>query len=150
MNEKNKDALFNRLTLGVFEPGSTFKIFTTAAAIQRRRNHRSSYDAREGIKIGRFKISDYHAERRVLTLPEVFMHSSNIGSVRMAQSVGTEQFTNFLSDLGLFKAPNIEIPEVGAPLVPKPWKEINTMTAAFGHGIAVSPLPGWWWPLPPS
>lgn len=141
VNEKDKDALFNRMTLGVFEPGSTFKIFTTAAAIENAgATMDSSYDARESIKIGRFKISDYHAEKRVLTLPEVFMHSSNVGSVRMAQQVGTEPFRNFLSDLGLFRAPEIELPEVGAPLIPKPWKEINTMTVAFGHGIAVSPL----------
>ncbi len=141
VNEKNKDALFNRLTLGVFEPGSTFKIFTTAAAIETAgANMGDVYDARDAIKIGRFKISDYHAERRLLTLAEVFMHSSNIGSVRMAEKVGTAEFQNFLKDLGLFHAPEIEIPEVGAPIIPKPWREINTMTAAFGHGIAVSPL----------
>jgi len=141
VTDKNKDALFNRLTLGVFEPGSTFKIFTTAAAIETAgANMGATYDARESLKVGRFKISDYHAEKRVMTLPEVFMHSSNIGSVRMAQQVGTDNFKNFLSDLGLFKAPSIELPEVGAPLIPKPWKEINTMTVAFGHGIAVSPL----------
>lgn len=141
VNEKNKDALFNRLSLGVFEPGSTFKIFTTAAAIEDSGAGMSTtYDAREPLKVGRFKISDFHPEKRVLTLPEVFMHSSNIGSLRMAQSVGTDDFKNFLSDLGLFNAPEIEIPEVGKPLVPKPWKEIHTMTASFGHGIAISPL----------
>lgn len=141
VDAKKKDKLFNRLSLGVFEPGSTFKIFTTAAVIEH--EHASmaqEFDAREPIKVGRFKISDYHAEKRVLTLPEVFMHSSNIGSVRMAQMVGTDNFKNFLSDLGLFKAPTIEIPEVGKPLVPHPWREINTMTASFGHGLAVSPL----------
>ncbi len=141
VNDKDKNTMFNRLTLGVFEPGSTFKIFTTAAAIENAgAGMGATYDATKPLKVGRFTISDYHAEKRVMTLPEVFMHSSNIGSVKMAQQVGTEQFQNFLSDLGLFKAPDIEIPEVGAPLIPKPWKEINTMTAAFGHGIAVSPL----------
>ncbi|PZO87097.1 MAG: penicillin-binding protein 2 [Micavibrio aeruginosavorus] len=140
VNAKNKDALFNRLTLGVFEPGSTFKLFTTAAAIEHGAKMDTTYDARTPVKIGRFSISDYHAERRILTLPEVFMHSSNIGSIKMAQAVGTDDFKNFLSDLGLMKAPQIEIPEVGAPLVPSPWHEVNTMTASFGHGIAVSPL----------
>lgn len=141
VSEQDKDALFNRLTLGVFEPGSTFKIFTTAAAIElSKANVGDVYDASTPIKAGRFTISDYHAEKRPLTLAEVFMHSSNIGSVRMAEQVGTDEFRNFLKDLGLFHAPEIEIPEVGAPLVPHPWKEINTMTAAFGHGIAVSPL----------
>ncbi len=136
-----KKNLFNTLTLGVYEPGSTFKIFTTAAAIELAgAGMDKMYDAREGIKVGRFKISDYHAEKRILTLPEVFMHSSNIGSVKMAEDVGTEAFRNFLKDLGLFSKPSIELPELGAPLVPSPWREVNTMTASFGHGIAVSPL----------
>lgn len=138
---KKKDALFNRLSLGVFEPGSTFKVFTTAAVIEDQNTSMAQeFDARESIKIGRFKISDYHAQKRIMTLPEVFMHSSNIGSVQMAQMVGTDDFKNFLADLGLFKKPSIEIPEVGAPLVPAPWREVHTMTASFGHGLAVSPL----------
>jgi len=58
----------------------------------------------------------------------------------MAQAVGVDSYRNFLKDLGLFSKPDIEIPEVGAPLMPSQWKEINMMTASFGHGIAVSPL----------
>lgn len=139
--EKNDPALFNTLTKGVFEPGSTFKIFTTAAAIENANAQMdTTYDAREGIKVGGHRISDYHAQKRIMTLPEVFMHSSNIGSIRMAQAVGTDQYKNFLKDLGLFSRPNLEIPEVGAPLIPSPWREIDTMTASFGHSIAVSPL----------
>lgn len=141
VTDKDKKALFNNLTLGVFEPGSTFKLFTTAAAIENAgAGMGKTYDAREPIKISRFKISDYHAQKRIMTLPEVFMHSSNIGSVMMAQDVGTDAFRAFLSDLGLFRAPELEIPEIGKPLVPAPWKEITTVTASFGHGIAVSPL----------
>ncbi len=141
MPKKDDPALFNTLTKGVFEPGSTFKIFTTAAVIENANAQMSTtYDAREGIKIGRHKISDYHAQKRIMTLPEVFMHSSNIGTIRMAQAVGTEQYRNFLKDLGLFSRPSLEIPEVGAPLVPSPWREIDTMTTSFGHSIAVSPL----------
>jgi cell division protein FtsI (penicillin-binding protein 3) len=139
--KEDKDAIFNRLTLGVFEPGSTFKIFTTAAAIELGGAGMGKvYDAREPIKVGRFRISDYHAQKRILTLPEVFMHSSNIGSVHMALDVGTEAYKNFLKDLGLFKAPQLEIPEIGAPIIPSHWKDVHTMTASFGHGIAVSPL----------
>lgn len=137
----SKESLFNMLTLGVYEPGSTFKIFTTAAAIELNGAGMGKvYDAREPLRVGRFKISDFHPEKRNLTLPEVFMHSSNIGSVRMAQDVGTEAYRNFLKDLGLFSPATIELPEVGAPLIPTPWREIHTMTASFGHGIAVSPL----------
>jgi cell division protein FtsI (penicillin-binding protein 3) len=141
VTEKNKKSLFNNLTLGVYEPGSTFKIFTTAAAIENAgATMGSTYDARESLHIGRFRISDYHAQKRIMTLPEVFMHSSNIGSIKMAQAVGTDQFKNFLKDLGLFRKPDLEIPEVGSPLIPAKWSEIDTMTASFGHGIAVSPL----------
>jgi len=140
-DKKNKAAMFNNLTLGVFEPGSTFKIFTTAAAIENAGAQMgTTYDAREPLKIGRFKISDYHAQKRIMTLPEVFMHSSNIGSIKMAQAVGVDPFKNFLKDLGLFSKPDIEIPEVGAPIIKSSWKEIDMMTASFGHGIAVSPL----------
>lgn len=140
VNEKDKDALFNRLTLGIFEPGSTFKIFTTAAVIENAgAGMDTMYDAREPIKISRFRISDYHPEKRVLSLPEVFMHSSNIGSVRMEQEMGKESFLNFIRDLGLLKKPEIEIPEVGAPSLPD-TSDIRMMTASFGHGISVSPL----------
>lgn len=139
--DKDDPVLFNTLTKGVFEPGSTFKIFTTAAAIENANAQMgTTYDAREALRIGGFKISDYHAQKRVMTLPEVFMHSSNIGSIKMAQAVGTDQYKNFLKDLGLFSRPSLEIPEVGGPLIPSPWQEIDTMTASFGHGIAVSPL----------
>jgi cell division protein FtsI (penicillin-binding protein 3) len=141
ITQKNKAAMFNNLTLGVFEPGSTFKIFTTAAAIENAGAQMgTTYDAREPIHIGRFKISDYHAQKRIMTLPEVFMHSSNVGSIKMAQAVGVDPFKNFLKDLGLFSKPDLEIPEVGAPIIKTKWHEIDMMTASFGHGIAVSPL----------
>src|SRR5207302_3482854 len=65
---------------------------------------------------------------------------SNIGAARMAMDAGTERFRDFLGRVGLLRAPTFEIPEIAAPLVPAPWREINTMTAAFGHGISVSPL----------
>lgn len=132
---------FNRVTLGVYEPGSTFKIFTTAALLESGDVPMGrTFDATQPLKAGRFTINDYHAERRRMTVPEVFMHSSNIGSAMMGQAVGTKAFTDFLSDLGLMSAPKVEISEIGAPIVPKPWREINTLTASFGHGIAVSPL----------
>jgi cell division protein FtsI (penicillin-binding protein 3) len=140
IHDRNKKALFNQLTLGVFEPGSTFKIFTTAAAIEHGAKMGKAYDVREPMKVGKFKISDYHSQKRIMSLSEVFMYSSNVGTVKMAMDIGTDEYKNFLADLGLFRAPSVELPEVGAPLMPKPWREINTMTASFGHGIAVSPL----------
>lgn len=137
-DDKNR---FNRVTLGVYEPGSTFKIFSTAALLDLTdAGMGKGFDARKPLVSGRHKIHDYHAEKRILSLPEVFMHSSNIGSAMMGQEVGTEKLKSFLSDLGLFAAPDIELPEKASPLIPSPWRDINTLTASFGHGIAVSPL----------
>jgi cell division protein FtsI (penicillin-binding protein 3) len=137
----NEKTLFNRATLGAYEMGSTFKIFNTAMALDGGTSRMASvYDVSKKIHIGRFTISDYHTIRHPITLPEVFMHSSNIGSVKMALEAGTERQRAFFARLGMLRAPSIEIPEVAGPLVPSPWREINTMTIAFGHGMSVTPL----------
>jgi cell division protein FtsI (penicillin-binding protein 3) len=73
-------------------------------------------------------------------VPEIFEHSSNIGAARMAMDAGGDRFKEFLGRVGLLRAPTFEIPEIGAPLVPSPWRDVSTMTVAFGHGISVSPL----------
>ena len=133
--------LFNRLTLGVYELGSVFKIFSTTALFEYLNVPMSTtFDAREPIKIGRFTISDYHAEDRILTVPEVFMYSSNIGAAMMGQAVGTENLKSFYRDLGLLTPLDFEIKEVGRPLVPSPWGEVHTLTASYGHGVATTPL----------
>lgn len=137
----NNNALFNRMTLGVYELGSVFKIFSTAALLD---THDlpmgTTFDAREPIKVGRFTINDYHAQKRELTIPEVFMHSSNIGSALMAQQVGTEGLRDFYDDLGLLRSMDFDLPEIGRPLVPDPWREVTTLTASYGHGLATTPL----------
>lgn len=132
---------FNRLTLGVYELGSVFKMFSTAALLEQTHAPMSTgFDTREPLVRGRFKINDYHPEKRVLTIPEVFMYSSNIGAALMGERVGTQGLKDFYDDLGLLSPLPLEIEEIGRPLVPQPWRELNTLTAAFGHGIAVSPL----------
>jgi cell division protein FtsI (penicillin-binding protein 3) len=141
LNEAKKESLFNRATLGVYEMGSTFKIFTAAMALDYgTATLAKSYDATKPIHIARFTINDYHAEHRWLTVPEIFEVSSNIGAARMAIEVGPERQHDFLARLGLLKPSPIELPENGAPLVPNPWRDINTMTIGFGHGISVTPV----------
>jgi cell division protein FtsI (penicillin-binding protein 3) len=136
-----EDLRFNRTTLGVYEMGSTFKIFTTAMALDAGTVKLSGgYDATDPIRIARFVIRDYHAKKRWLSVPEIFMYSSNIGSVKMALDVGVEGHRSFLRHLGLLKPVSIELSEIGAPLAPNRWRDINTMTISFGHGLAVSPL----------
>lgn len=133
--------MFNRVTLGVYELGSTFKVFTTAALLDRKKIPMSAtFDASKPLQIGRYTIHDYHGLNKVLTVPETFMVSSNIGTARMAETIGTEGLKKFFGELGLMSKPEFEIDEVGGPIVPNPWRESNTLTASFGHGIAVTPL----------
>lgn len=133
--------LFNRVTLGTYEIGSVFKIFTTAMALDAHvTSMTGGYDATNPIQIGRFTIHDDHAQRRWLSVPEIFMYSSNIGAAKMALDVGGDRQRAFLGRLGLLQAPSFELPEIAAPLLPSPWRPINTMTIGFGHGISVSPL----------
>jgi len=137
----SKDQIRNRATLGTYELGSTFKIFTTAMALDAGVVTLSGgYDATKPIKISRFTIRDYHAKRRWLSVPEIFMYSSNIGAAKMAIDVGGETQRAYLGRLGLMTPSPIELPEVGAPQLPKVWRPVNTMTISYGHGIAVSPL----------
>jgi cell division protein FtsI (penicillin-binding protein 3) len=135
------DRMFDRNTLGVYELGSIFKIFTVAMALDAGTSTISStYDASHPITIGRFTISDYHGKHRVLSVPEILMYSSNIGAARMAVAAGAERQRQFLARLGLLQTPKIEISEVAAPHYPAKWREVNVMTIAFGHGISVTPL----------
>ena len=139
--EIDSEARFNRASLGVYEMGSTFKIFTIAMALNAgKASLRSSYDATDPIRISRFVIRDYHAKRRRLSVPEIFIYSSNIGAAKMAMDVGPEPQREFLRRLGLLRASPVELAETGAPLVPRRWRDINAMTISFGHGLAVSPL----------
>ncbi len=141
MNNIRAEQMFNNLTLGVYELGSMFKIFSTAAVLDLNKIALGyEFDAREPIKIGRFTINDYHAENRILTVPEVFMYSSNIGSAKMGEMVGTEALRKFYSDLGLLERMEFEINEIGRPMVPSPWRDVHTLTASYGHGVATTPL----------
>jgi cell division protein FtsI (penicillin-binding protein 3) len=137
----NSDARFARATLGVYEMGSTFKIFTVAMALESgRATLASGYDASQPIRISRFVIRDYHGKRRWLSVPEIFIYSSNIGAAKMALDVGIDAQRAFLDRLGMLRPSPVELTEVGTPLVPGRWRRINTMTIAFGHGLSVSPL----------
>jgi cell division protein FtsI (penicillin-binding protein 3) len=135
------EASFNRATLGAYEMGSTFKLLTAAMALDYGvATMTDAYDARAPLHVASFVIRDYKPKNRWLTIPEIIVYSSNIGAAKLALDVGTAGQRDFLSRLGLLNAADIELPEVAKPLVPSPWREINTMTIGFGHGLAVSPL----------
>jgi cell division protein FtsI (penicillin-binding protein 3) len=131
----------NRLSVGVYEMGSTFKALSIAMALDLGKvTLRSRIDARDSLRYGRFTIHDFHATHRVLSVPEVFTYSSNIGAARMALMAGVEAHKKFLAKLGQLNRLRTELPESAEPLVPKNWGELNTMTIAFGQGLNVAPL----------
>ncbi|MBX3513241.1 MAG: penicillin-binding protein 2 [Xanthobacteraceae bacterium] len=134
-------ARFNRLMTGVFEMGSTFKAMTTAMALDSGKvTLNSRFDATQPLRYGKFTIHDFHAQRRVLSVPEIFTYSSNIGSAKIALSMGIDAHKAFLRKLGLLDRLRTELPESAMPLIPNPWGELNTVTIAFGHGLSVTPL----------
>ncbi|MGI8725204.1 MAG: peptidoglycan D,D-transpeptidase FtsI family protein [Methyloceanibacter sp.] len=136
--DKNR---INRIGSRVYEMGSVFKIFTVAGALDGGvATMRSSYDATNPIKVGSFSISDFHGKKRSLTVPEIFIYSSNIGSAKIALDMGTERHRAFLKKLGLLGRIRTELGYGPAPIIPAHWQRLNTMTIAFGHGLSVTPL----------
>ena len=135
------DPRFNQATSGVYELGSVFKPLALAAGLESGRVHLDDiFDAGEPVRIGGHVIQDYRGEDRPLTAREVILYSSNIGSARMADQIGADVLTDFYRDLRLFEPAPIELAESGAPQLPRRWGRIQTMTASYGHGLAVSPL----------
>ena len=131
----------NRLTTGVFEMGSTFKAFTLAMALDTGKyDLNSMWDARAPLHYGKFAIHDDEPKGRFLSMKEVFTFSSNVGAARIALSQGVEAHKAFLRKMGQLERLRTELPESTAPLLPKHWGELNTVTISFGHGIAVAPL----------
>ena len=135
-----QEARFNRDTLGVYEMGSTFKVFTTAMALDSGKVKMTDSFNVAPYHVGKFTIHDFEHTKPYLTVPEIFAYSSNIGSLQEALVVGTDEQRRFLASLGLTPASPIEIPEIGHPIAPNPWTRVNTMTIGFGHGMSVSPI----------
>ncbi len=143
-NEPGKasdEARFNRMTLGAYEMGSVFKVFNTAMALDSGTTTLAAgYDATHPIQVARYTIHDDEPKNRWLSVAEIFMYSSNIGSAKMALDAGAEKQRDYLGRLGLLQPAPIELPEVGRPHFPDPWRPINVMTIAFGHGMSVTPV----------
>src|SRR5437588_3463132 len=139
--EANDPDRINRLTTGVYEMGSTFKAFTLAMALDSGKSSLDSmWDARGPLHYGKFTIHDDHALGRMINMKEVFHYSSNVGAARIALSQGVEAHKAFLRKLGQLDRLRTELPESASPILPKRWSELNTVTIAFGHGIAMAPL----------
>jgi cell division protein FtsI (penicillin-binding protein 3) len=135
-----KDRL-NRMSAGLYEMGSTFKTFTTAMALDSGLvTLDDSFDASKPIRIAGYTINDFHGKRRVLTVPEVYIYSSNIGTAKMADVVGIDGHREFLQRMGLLSRMDFELPEIATPVEPRQWKKINSVTISYGHGMTTTPL----------
>ncbi|OYW08806.1 MAG: penicillin-binding protein, partial [Rhodospirillales bacterium 12-71-4] len=142
-DQQGQNPRFNRATVGVYEPGSTFKLLTASMALELGTvNVWGGYDASRPIRYGRFTINDYRGKGRWLALPEILAYSSNLASAHMAAAVGPQRHREFMVRMGMGSRIGIELPETALPLIPRPnaWRDINTMTIGFGHGISVTPL----------
>lgn len=132
----------NRATGQTYELGSVFKVLSTAMALDSGKvGLGDSFDASEPLRIGRHVIRDDHAKKRAMTVPEIFMYSSNIGTAKMVfEAGGGEALKAFFDRVGMLRRPELELLELARPQLPQRWVDITTATASFGHGIAVTPL----------
>lgn len=139
-NVADTNARVNHLISSVYEMGSTFKAFTFAVALEDKTiSADSQFDTSKPLHIGAFSINDYHGQNRVLSAREVLAHSSNIGTALISREVGTDRLVAFFDSIGLLKRVSGEA--MGArPLLPPRWGAIQSVTASYGHGIAVAPL----------
>lgn len=142
IGQSNPEAIRNNVTQSVYELGSTFKPITMAGAMDAGvvSSLSKRYDATAPLQVGKFKIKDDHPLNRWLNVPETLVHSSNIVTARIADEMGQQRMEALFRRVGFYEPPYIELKEKGRPLVPGYWGRTTTMTTAYGHGIAVTPL----------
>ena len=136
--------LFNRAVQGVYELGSTFKIFTAAQAIDLGLVNADTIIETAGpMKVGGFSIGEFRNKNYgKLSVADIIVHSSNRGTGRLALDIGIERQQEFLRNMGFFEATPFEIVEAagGKPLLPKRWTELSSVTISYGHGLSTSPM----------
>ncbi len=139
--EATDEQRLNRAAASVYEMGSTFKAFTVAIGLDTGvATPASTFDAREPYKLGYRTIHDYHAAKAILTLVEVFKHSSNIGTAILAERIGGARLSQYFTNLGLTKPAKVELMESARPLTPRKWDVDAVASTSFGHGMNISPL----------
>jgi cell division protein FtsI (penicillin-binding protein 3) len=133
--------LFNKATKGIYELGSTLKLITAAIAFESNLiNENDVFDVSKPLKISSRIINDFHPLDYAINIPEVIVHSSNIGSAKIAEKFGSLTQLKYLRSLGLLNMLSLEIPELGKPQVIRDKKVLSTMTIAYGHGISITPM----------
>jgi len=131
----------NRATSAHYEMGSVFKTFTVAAGLDTgRADMNTLFDASEAFMIGNRRIKDFHATNQVLTLEEVYLHSSNIGTSRLAVEMGPATMRDYFTRFGLMDAAPIELHESARPRRPGKWDDSTLASLSFGYGMMITPL----------
>ncbi len=142
-NDPSNSPIFNRAVQGIYELGSVFKIFPVALGLDTKLIETDTkFNTHNPIRISGRTISDHKYFGPNLTVEDIIIKSSNIGTVRIAQKIGSNNLKKFYKDLGLLDSTKLELPETKGtkPQQPKKWKNLETATASYGHGIAVSPV----------
>ena len=135
------DKLFNRATKGIYELGSTLKLITAAVALESGLfKENEVFDVSKPLTISSRTIRDFHPLDYAINIPEIIVRSSNIGSAKIAEKLGSSIQLKYLKSLGLMDKLSLEIPETGSPLVRTDAKLLTTMTISYGHGIAITPV----------
>lgn len=133
--------LFNKATKGIYELGSTLKLITAAIAFDSNLiNENDVFDVSKPLKVSSRIINDFHPLNYAINIPEVIVHSSNIGSAKIAEKFGSSTQLKYLRSLGLLSILSLEIPELGKPQVLIDKKVLSTMTISYGHGISITPM----------
>lgn len=136
----SEGATLNRAVSAHYEMGSVFKSFVVAAGLETgAADVNTLFDASDPLMIGRRRIADFHAQNRVMTLEEVFLHSSNIGTSRLAIDMGPEVMRDFYDRFGLLRAAPIELKESAAPVLPRNWSDSTLASLSFGYAIMITP-----------
>ncbi len=139
--QASDDAALNRVTSAHYEMGSVFKTFTVATAIDTGlADLDTMIDASQAYMIGNRRISDFHATNKILSLEEVYLHSSNIGTSRLAVEMGADTMRSYFTKLGLLDAAPIELRESARPRRPQDWSDTTRASMSFGYGIMITPL----------
>ena len=131
----------NHAAVDRYEVGSIFKVISIAVGLDTgTASLNSTYDGSQPLQLGTRLIHDDHRSEGLMSLSDVFIKSSNIGTSRVALDVGADKMTKYYDALGLFRSADIELVEPAPPLLPRRWSDNSLVSSAFGQGMAITPL----------
>ena len=142
ISSAKNEMLFNRASLGVYETGSVAKALSFAIAFDTDIiTMHDAYDLTH-FRVANFNVKDYHKTSGWHSVPEIFLHSSNIGVGQIALEAGSDKFQSYFKSLGMLDQLELEIPERAIPLYPKTerWDDLSLTTMSYGYAVSISPL----------